>query len=131
MNGRKKKNEFYQFILIGTPKKKGSADMSKDYRRQTSMKELPQFQTQTPYKRGNERRNSVAGESMNDEEMEESNQSKKVVHEKSEEARKRIAEITVNNLLIRNLDRHQKEGFFLFFFFFFFILTSKKIIIKL
>jgi len=77
------------------------------------MTELPQMKVEANYRRGGERRVSVAGESVNEEELA---SSKKIYHEKSQEARKRLAEITSKNLLIRNLDRKQKEGAFYFIF---------------
>ena len=71
------------------------------------MDSLPQFTTDNPYRRSGERRESIAGESVNEEELK---STKKVYHEKSAEARKGIAEKTAKNLLFRNLDRKQKEG---------------------
>jgi len=68
---------------------------------------LPQFETKNPYHRSGQRRESIAGESVNEEELK---STKKVFHEKSAEARKGIAEKTARNLLFRNLDRKQKEG---------------------
>ena len=107
MEKKKKKKK------VGTEEPKKGTDhlTQKVSPRQTSMTKLPQFQTKNPNNfRGNERRTSIVGESTEAEELDQHKE--RIVHPKTEQARARIAEITSNHLLFKNLDRQQKEGSF-------------------
>jgi len=70
-------------------------------KRQRTMDELPKFNTSSHSQRLNNRRVSVAGESVNPDSFK---QTERVLHPKSGEARERIARTTEKTLLFRNLD---------------------------
>lgn len=71
------------------------------------MRELPVFQTDANFKKMSQRRSSVAGESISQEELAEDKA--KVFHQKTEEKRKRVEELTAKHLLFRNLDKQQRK----------------------
>ena len=70
---------------------------------------LPRLDTDGEYKSKPFRRESIAGESVKDDELNTS-ESEVQYPKKTEEARKSILEKISNNLLFRSLDRKQKDS---------------------